>query len=553
MKLLLLQPPIQDFYDTDVRLQPIGLCYLKAAVQKHLSDVTVKVVDLHHGWGKQTIPIPKELSYLKDYYPYKDKSPFCGFYQYFHFGASDEQIQKIIQEEAPDVVGISSLFSPYYREVLHTAKLVKQVANVPIIVGGSHVSADPLSLLQDEHVDFVICGEGERPLVEFLRAFILKGMNTQIKWSHIPNLGYQKGNEYFINIERENYPIQDIPVPDLSDFAFQDYAFARKPMAFMVTSRGCPHRCSFCSVHATFGYKYRKRSVDDIMQEIQMRFDQGFRVINFEDDNLTYDKDAMKDLCNRIIEQFADTDIEFLAMNGLSYMSLDDDILELMQKAHFTHLNVSLVTTDKDVKIRNKRPHTLTKYIDIITKAADLNFKILSSQILGLPAEPLESMIDTLTVAAELPVLIGASMFYLTPNSPIAKEMKYYPTDEDIIKSRLSAMAIETEHVSRDDLYTLFITTRILDFIKSLPVDQFEDRVTIQDVIKGNKLLTPYDDRTKIGLELLGDLLNDGVLYAATKQGKKPLKRFKIELFNKIWSCLEKITTQNQLTIYKEA
>ena len=278
-----------------------------------------------------------------------------------------------------------------------------------------------------------------------------------------------------------------------------------------------------------------------------------FRVINFEDDNLTYDKDAMKALCYRITDQFADTDIEFLAMNGLSYMSLNNEILELMRKAHFTHLNVSLVTTDKDVKKRHQRPHTLTKYIDIITKAADLNFKILSSQILGLPDEPLDSMIDTLKVAAQLPVLIGASMFYLTPHSPIAKEMKHYPTDEDIVRSRLSAMAIETQYVSRDDLYTLFISTRILDFIKSLPVDQFEDRVTIQDVIKGNKLLTPYDDRTKIGLELLGDLINDGVLYAATKQGKKPLQRFKIDLFNRIWVHLEKITTQNQLTIYKEA
>ncbi|MBU0504648.1 radical SAM protein, partial [bacterium] len=355
------------------------------------------------------------------------------------------------------------------------------------------------------------------------------------------------------NIEQENYPIEDIPMPDLSDFKAEDYLFARKPMAFMVTSRGCPHRCSFCSVHATFGYKYRKRAVDDIMQEIQMRYDQGFRVINFEDDNLTYDKDAMKALCYRITDQFADTDIEFLAMNGLSYMSLNNEILELMRKAHFTHLNVSLVTTDKDVKKRHQRPHTLTKYIDIITKAADLNFKILSSQILGLPDEPLDSMIDTLKVAAQLPVLIGASMFYLTPHSPIAKEMKHYPTDEDIVRSRLSAMAIETQHVSRDDLYTLFISTRILDFIKSLPVDQFEDRVTIQDVIKGNKLLTPYDDRTKIGLELLGDLINDGVLYAATKQGKKPLQRFKIDLFNRIWVHLEKITTQNQLTIYKEA
>ena len=69
MKVLLIQPPVQDFYDTDVRLQPIGLCYLKAAVKEHLPDVDVVIKDYHGGCGRRTVPIPQELQYLNGILP----------------------------------------------------------------------------------------------------------------------------------------------------------------------------------------------------------------------------------------------------------------------------------------------------------------------------------------------------------------------------------------------------------------------------------------------------------------------------------------------------
>ena len=146
MKVLLIQPPVQDFYDTDVRLQPIGLCYLKAAVKKHLPDVDVIIKDYHGGCGRRTVAIPKELRYLTDYYPVADKSPFSTFHQYYHFGKPFDEIEAEIAEIRPDVVGISSLFTPYYREVLEVAARVKKRLNVPVVVGGSHASAVPESL-----------------------------------------------------------------------------------------------------------------------------------------------------------------------------------------------------------------------------------------------------------------------------------------------------------------------------------------------------------------------------------------------------------------------
>lgn len=496
MKLLLLQPPVEDFYDTDIRLQPIGLAYLKAAVRQSLPEVNVKIIDFHHGHGRYQVAIPPELQYLKDYYPYPDKSPFCSFHGYYHFGATEAYMAEVIAREKPDVVGISALFSPYYREVLKVARLVKQVSTALVIVGGSHASAHPESLRASPHIDEVVVGEGERPLVEFLAK----------KFNLLKN------------------PCVQTLIPDLSDFSPGTYTYKGKPLCFMITSRSCPHKCSFCSVHLTFGHQYRRNSVNDVIAEMKVRYTQGYRVFDFEDDNLTFYLNEMKDLCQRIIKTFPEKDIELLAMNGISYLSLTPELLALMRQAGFTRLNISLVTSDKSVRETTKRPHTLQKYLEVVETAFALGFEITSYQIIGLPSETLQSMVHTLVTAAKLPVLLGASMFYLTPNSPIAKAMGFVHDEKDIFKSRLTAMAIETPHIKRDDIYTLFVITRIINFLKGLNLEN----------------LSAKDRR---GMELIRRLSQEKILYADTPQGLKPLPRFNIMLFQQVFSGLDYIQT----------
>ena len=100
-----------------------------------------------------------------------DKSPFSTFHRYYHFGKSFEEIENEIAELQPDVVGISSLFTPYFREVLEIAAGVKKRLNAIVVIGGSHASAVPESLLGSPHVDYVIRGEGEKAFVGFLPPF----------------------------------------------------------------------------------------------------------------------------------------------------------------------------------------------------------------------------------------------------------------------------------------------------------------------------------------------------------------------------------------------
>ena len=531
LKVLLIQPPVQDFYDTDVRLQPIGLCYLKAAVRTYLPNVDVIIKDYHGGCGRRTMAIPKELRYLADYYPVADKSPFSTFHQYYHFGKPFDEIEAEIAEIRPDVVGISSLFTPYYREVLEVAARVKKRLNVPVVVGGSHASAVPESLLSSPNVDYVIRGEGEKPFVEFLK--YLKG-NQGIE--RVPNLAYKSRGETILNPISDNFPIEELSIPDFSDLSPTSYALAGKPMTFMITSRSCPHKCSFCSVHTTFGTDYQRRSLENVLEEIELRYSQGYRVIDFEDDNLTYYKNTFKELCRRLISRFPNREMEFVAMNGISYLSLDEELLELMFQAGFSHLNLALVSSDKTVRESTKRPHTLEAYLKVVHKAVQLGFKIVSYQILGLPNESLNSMIQTLAFNARLPVLLGASPFYRTPVSPIARGLDL--TKEDYVKARLTAMAVETDEFRREDIYTLFVTTRIINFLKGLRLSASTDMDALLD-------LSWSDDRTRIGFELLRMLRETNRLYFWTTKGLLENQKFKPEIFFRVLEQAGVIGCQN--------
>lgn len=531
-RLVLVQPPVEDFYDTDIRLQPIGLCSLKAAVRRHHPDMDVRVLDFHQGKGRVTLPLPKELRYLREYYRYPDASPFRTFHQYYRFGADYEEIGRTVAELAPDIVGISFLFSPYYREGLRTAAAIRSCCTATIIAGGSHVSADPLSVLVHPAIDFVIRGEGERPLVAFLHAWE-KGQG----FDDVPGLGWQDGQDFRLNGLEEQYPLGELPMPDMADLNPSRYLYEGKPVSMILTSRGCPHRCSFCSVHTTFG-RYRRRTNPAILAEMRARYTEGYRVFDFEDDNLTFDGDAMRDLCRDIIREFREDDpVELLAMNGVSYRHLDRDTLALMRDAGFSHLNLSLVSASPEMLARVRRPHSVDDFPGVVEQAFGHGFEILAHQILGLPGESIPSMCATLNLLSGLPLLIGVSVFYLTPGAPIAEE---FPPmrEEDAFLARSTAMAVTSAECSRDALYTLFLSARIVNFLKGLPI--VEKRVGINEVLA----MQPQDERTRVGLDLFGRLLSERRLYAATRQGLKPLVMFDCNIFFTFWDNLECIRTQ---------
>jgi radical SAM superfamily enzyme YgiQ (UPF0313 family) len=375
----------------------------------------------------------------------------------------------------------------------------------------------------DSHVDFVIRGEGERALVELVRAFQERG-----DVASVANLGYKRGGEPILNPMAADHPLDELPPADLSDFANGRYLFEGRPLCSLVTSRGCPHRCAFCSVRSTSGTTYRRRPPEQVLAEMRQRYAEGYRVFNFEDDNLTYHQEGFRSLLEGCIAAFPEGEIRLLAMNGISYLSLDRELLGLMKRAGFHHLDVSLVSAEDGTLRRMGRPHSLEKYVEVVEGSHAMGLPTVCYQILGLPGEPVEAMVSTMALMARLPVIIGASIFYLTPGCALAAE---YPpfSSGDLMRARSTAMARVNEHVRRDDLYTLFIIARIINFLKGIPLQSA--RITLKDALDG---AGGCGRRARIGAELLERLLGEKRLYAATGSDRRLLSRFRPELFFRV-------------------
>jgi len=490
------------------------------------------VKDFHAGYTRRTVRVPKELGYLRDYYPVKDHSPFSLFSVYYRFGASLDEIAASVARENPDLVGISSLFSTYHEEAFAAARKIKEWKDVPIVMGGSHPSALPEVALRHPSVDFIVRGEGERPLVELIEA-----LRRDSDLKAVPNLGFKLKGRCVLNGVEPNYPIEDLPIPDMSDLNPALYTSQRKAVVALVSSRGCPYGCDFCSVRTTFGNAYRRRSNQSILDEMGLRYAAGCRVFDFEDDNFAFDHRQTISLLEQIIDRFPHGSLELFAMNGLCYFGLDSELLHLMKRAGFSQLNLSLVSGNPQVCADHCRPSRVDSFEKVVREAVRLGMRVIGYQILGLPGESLDSMVRTLAFLAQLPLLIGASVFYLAPGSPLWE--KEHGREDQLSQARLTALPTHSEFVSRDDLYTLLATARIINYVKSLDLsDAQQGEMSLDQALDG----TP-DARSKLGARLLRTLLSEGRLFAWDGRRDHPLDRFRPAVFERVWSEIGVIRT----------
>ncbi len=500
---LLLQPWIEDFYHTDCRIQPIGLAYLAGALKQALPDLPVRIYDCLAGGELHGLPWPRELAYLKAYYGDAAGPPFSLFRQYYRAGKSEGRIRADLGAlPAPLYIGISCLFTPYYRESLRLAALCRELfRDVVIVMGGNHASLFPESLLYSQaearalalpcanaippwpdrpagaRADYVLCGEGEASLVEFTRR-LLAGETVETTPNLVSRASLAAGA---LRPDPVAPDMAALARPDFSGLDADDYRYDGERMSFLITSRSCPHRCSFCSIHAVFGKEYRIRSPDDVFEEILERYAAGVRHFDIEDDNFTVNKRSVLALLDRIIA--ARLDARFSAMNGLSYISLDEPLLEKMRAAGFERLNLALVSADPLTLEFADRPHTVEKFHRIMQIADRLDFRTTAYFIAGMPGQSLDVMADTLRVLAGERCLVGASPFYFTPGSPIHRRM----ADDSGIRlasrgrdsffaARLTALDLETDQFTRTDVYTIFRLTRWVNYVKEgvdrgLPAD----------------------------------------------------------------------------------
>jgi anaerobic magnesium-protoporphyrin IX monomethyl ester cyclase len=515
MKILLIQPPTEDFYQTSIRTQPIGLAYLAASLITQ--GYEVEILDCQTE-KKRSISIPAEFSYLKDVYPFNDRSPFKLYGGYYHFGMGWEEIGQRIEDSEADVFGISSNFTPYHGEAIKIAEMIKEWNEKKIVLmGGSHISCDPEGVLNSSLVDYVILGEGEKRLPLLLDQ--IAGGNAG-KIEEIDGLGYRKDGAIRINpIKTFIENLDAIPSPARELLNLDRYRTKKKRSTMIITSRGCPHGCAYCSAHRVMGATFRTRSPEAILQEMmECRNEYGIEIFDIEDDNFTFDQERAKTLLGLIIKTFGEQALELTAMNGVSFASLDSELLRLMKRAGFHTLNLSFVSVDSSTKKRMGRPVAKRDFGQILEEAGRVDFNIVAYAILGMPGQTIREMVETLIYLMGKRVLIGPSIYYPTPGTDLFKECK----EMDILPSdpaqwRSSTLPIETKEFSRLDIATLFRLARMINFIKGkMDVGEFSEGMTwkglihtirdeakVKDEVRFNSPLNRSDRMTWMGLLLM--------------------------------------------------
>jgi radical SAM superfamily enzyme YgiQ (UPF0313 family) len=546
MKILLIQPPVQDFYQTAIRTQPIGLGYLAASLQKY--GYKVEILDCQTE-RKRSIPIPSELSYLKDFYSFNDRSPFKLYSGYYHFGIGWEEIRKKVEDSKADVFGISSNFTPYHGEALELAKIIKELDSRKIVVmGGAHVSCDPDGVLKSPLVDYVILGEGEIRFPLLLEQ-IEKGRTRKIK--EMDGIGYRVDGEIMINpLQSFIQDLDSLPYPARELLDLDRYRIRKKRSTMIVTSRGCPHGCAYCSTHLIMGTSFRTRSPEDILQEMMECWNRyGIQIFDIEDDNFTFDKERAKKLMTLVIETFGEQVLELTAMNGVSFASLDEELLRLMKRAGFKTINLSFVSTDFSIKESMKRPGLAIDFKDIVDKAEQVNLNMIAYAILGMPGQTIEEMVDTLIYLMGKRVLIGPSVYYPTPGTDLfkkCKKMGILPSHSS--QWRSSALPIETKEFNRLDIITLLRLARTINFIKG-KMDEGElsegmtwkelfqilkDKVEVkvEDEVKFN---SPCDKRDNVTwIDLLLFLFEERAFFSLRRNPEGSISVFKEKISKKV-------------------
>lgn len=425
----------------------------------------MEIIDALATSKSRKIELPAEMNHLKDFYSARDISPFSLFYDFKHFGMNFDRIGMMARESGAFLVGISSLFTAYSDEAIKTADAVKSACPEAIIVlGGHHPTGLPEEVLRHKCVDFIIRGEGEEAMPRLARA-----LRAGDSVDAVPGIGFRTHNGFFLSAPASISDLDVLPHPatELIDRKF--YRRGHGGSAVIVASRGCQLRCSYCSIGCASWFKFRLKSTRNVIEEIEREvFNFGVRFIDFEDENISCNREWFLSLLKEIKVRFSGLGLELRAMNGLFPPSLDETIIREMKEAGFTALNLSLCTTSTEQLKRFRRPDVREDFEQVLFYAEKYGLEAVGYIIAGAPGQDPHDSVSDLLYLAPKKVIAGVSVFYPAPGSADFDKCRR----ENILPPALSLMRSTSLPLSgattREDAVTLLRLGRILNFYKSL-------------------------------------------------------------------------------------
>ncbi len=379
MKVLLATPPGK----TTELWPPLGLLYLAGSIRQRRADELV-VVDA-----------------------------FCHNY-------TPERFVARVMDERPDVLGMSCSTHTFLATMEVLAEVRRRVPDVIIVLGGYHATFAAREILNEyDFIDYIIKGEAEGSLPR-----ILDHIESGTEPEDVEGISYRKegGIE-----EKELALVRDLdslPFPDrrlLGDFHY-GYFFQGIPLTFgkfttISSSRGCPFSCAYCSCAAFSQRKWRYRSAENVVDELEMLYRDGYRECVFVDDNFTQKVSRVERICELIGER--GIDMKLYCEGRANHASLA--LLKTMKKAGFNVIYFGAESASPHVLDYYNKTITPQQTAEAVADAKGAGMLVITSFIVGAPVESIDDVRRTIEFARSLrphgvqynilDVLIGTPMW----------------------------------------------------------------------------------------------------------------------------------------------
>ena len=460
-KALLIFPPFtvssSDYPTPDL---PLGLAYLASVLEKN--KYPVKILDALALGIEQARK--KKGGLLK-------------------VGLSPREIKKVVADYQPDVIGVSCAYTSHAPDSHEIAALVKEVnPKILVVFGGAHATACAPLVLKDKNVDIVVLGEGELVFLELVSCLERKKDLSQIQ-----STAQRKKGKIIINPRREFIAnLDDLPDPTWHLLPMDIYLkrqtktrefSMRTPRTNIITSRGCPGNCVFCSIHAIWGHCWRPRSPERVVSEMEHLIKTyGVREFYVLDDNISIKRDRLIKICDLICKR--GLDIRWAAPNGIALWTLDKTVLKKMKQSGFYRITFGIESgCPKTLKFIRK-PMVLEKAEEIIDISNKLGLWTHSTFIIGFPDETREDIEQTInwTINSGLDFV----SFYIATPYPgtdlhqefIKRRLLKKGDEERMHYSSISISGYDTLHFKkkelnqiRDGAYSRFFASRMKRYL----------------------------------------------------------------------------------------
>ncbi len=370
--------------------------------------------------GESKTPIlPLGLASIAAYLKSKNKNINISVIDAWAENLEFEKIKNKVSETRADIIGIYML-SPRYDDAKTTIEICRKVLpDSLIIAGGPHPSALPIETLQEiPQLDISAVGEGEITMYEIVKGNPLPD---------IKGIAYRAGREIKLNPPREFIKnLDELPLPARELFPLKNYRalppYAKKNPSFsMITSRGCPFQCAFCSKDV-FLDNFRARSPKKVVDEMEYLINKyGAKEIRFYDDDFTLDMKRAEEICDEILKRGIKVIWSCITRVNL----INENLLKKMKQAGCWIIFYGVESGNQKILDAARKGITIDQTISAFKITGRIGIRTLAHFMVGFPGETKETVQNTIDLIKKIrPDFIGGGILIIYPGSHFFKSVR---------------------------------------------------------------------------------------------------------------------------------